>query len=306
MARKYMLVMLVLLSAGCSAEPPEAPPSSRTPLKPPSLINEVVPPQNVITVVSDVIDARTVELADGSRVRVGSLAAPKECWAAASLNFARSTLLARSVRFTGLTPGEITLELEDGTDYAVLAVQQGALRPEGVDGGPLISAQSEAEAAKRGLWGPPCDGSETAKPASPQGTTATPPPPVPPTSSRETPPPTTTTTTPRSPARPCAVAYRVTGQWQGGYQANVTVRNTGTATTNGWTLRWSFSNGESVREMWNASAQQSGPTVNARNADYNPQIAPGGSVQIGYNGNVGGTHTPPTSFSFNGAQCSVE
>lgn len=297
MARKHMLVMVALLCAGCTAEPPAPPPSSGTPLKPPSLINEVVPPQDVITVVTNVIDARTVELADGSRARVVALAEPKACWAAASLDFARSTLLARSVRFTGLTPGEITLELEDGTDYAVLAVQQGALRPEGVDGGPLINAQAEASAAKRGLWGPPCDGSETAKPSS-QPTT-----PPPPATSRETPP---TTTPPRPPAKTCAVAYRVTGQWPGGFQASVTVRNTGTQTTNGWTLRWSFSNGESVRDMWNATARQSGSTVNALNADYNPQIAPGGSVQIGYNGNARGPHSAPAAFTFNGAQCSVE
>ncbi|WP_156212771.1 cellulose binding domain-containing protein [Lentzea aerocolonigenes] len=301
MARKHVLVMLTLLCAGCTAAPPAPPPSSRTPLKPPSLINEVVPPQNVITVVSDVIDARTVELADGSRVRVASLAEPKACWAAASLDFARSTLLARSVRFTGLTPGEITLELEDGTDYAILAVQQGALQPEGVDGGPLINAQSEASAAKRGLWGPPCDGSDTAKPPSPQPPAM--PPPAPPATSRETPP---ATTTARPAAKTCAVVYQVTGQWQGGFQANVTVRNTGTQPTNGWTLRWSFSNGESVRDMWNASPRQSGSTVTAVNADYNPQIPPGGSVQIGYNGNARGPHSAPAAFTFNGAQCSVE
>ena len=305
MARKHVMVMLTLLVAGCTAEPQAPPPSSRSPLKPPSLINEVVPPQDVITVVTDVVDGRTVELADGTKVRVAQLAAPKECWAAASLDFAKSTLLARSVRFSGVAPGEVTLELEDGTDYAVLAVQQGALRPEGVDGGPLVSAQTEAAAAKRGLWGPPCDGSETAKLSSPKPATL-PPPPPPGAPSSETPPATTTTTPPRPPAKTCAVAYRVIGQWQGGYQASVTVRNTGTATVNGWTLRWNFSNGESVREMWNASPRQSGSTVDAVNADYNPQIAPGGSVEIGYNGNARGPHSAPSSFTFNGAQCSVD
>ncbi|MDX8035703.1 cellulose binding domain-containing protein [Lentzea sp. BCCO 10_0856] len=299
MARKHLLVMLVLLSGACTADPVAPSPSSRTPPKPPTLINEVVPPQNVITVVRDVIDGRTIELADGSKVRVTSLAAPAPCWAEAALAFARKTLLASSVRFTGLAPGEITLELEDGTDYAVLAVQQGALRPEGVDGGPLINAQSEAAAAKRGLWGPPCDGSEKSKPAPPPAATTTTPPAAPP------PPPPAPTTTP-PPAKPCAVAYRIIGQWQGGFQASVTVRNTGTKTANGWSLRWTFANGESIREMWNASPRQSGATVTAVNADYNPQIAPGGSVQIGFNGNSRGANSAPGAFSFNGAQCSVE
>ncbi len=298
-ARKYLLVMLVLFTGACSADPAAPPPSTRTPLKPPSLINEVVPPQDVLTVVRDVIDARTVELADGSRVRVAQLAPPAECWAAGALTFARTTLLARSVRFTGLTPGEVHLVLEDGTDYAVLAVLQGALRPEGVDGGPLINAQNEAAAAKRGLWGPPCDGSPTSKPAPGSPTTPPPPPPAPPA-------PPAPTTTPPAPARSCAVSYRITGQWQGGFQAYATVRNTGTESTAGWTLRWTFSGGETVREMWNASARQSGATVNAVNADYNPQIAPGASVEVGYNGNSRGPHSAPKSFALNGVQCSVE
>ncbi|MGW6929265.1 cellulose binding domain-containing protein [Lentzea sp. NPDC054927] len=301
MARKHLLVMLVLLSGACTADPTAPPPSSRTPLKPPTLINEVVPPQNVITVVRDVIDGRTIELADGSKVRIASLAPPAPCWADAALAFARKTLLASSVRFTGLQPGEITLELEDGTDYAVLAVQEGAMRPEGVDGGPLISAQSEAAAAKKGLWGPPCDGSGTSKPAPPSSTT-TPPAASPP----ARPAPTTTPPPPPPPAKPCAVAYRITGQWQGGFQANVTVRNTSTKSTNGWSLRWTFANGESVRDMWNASPRQYGATVTAVNADYNPQIAPGGSVQIGFNGNSRGANSAPGAFTFNGAQCSVE
>ncbi|PWK88397.1 cellulose binding domain-containing protein [Lentzea atacamensis] len=305
MARSHLLVLLVLLTGACTADPAAPPPSSRTPQKPPTLINEVVPPQNVLTVVRDVIDGRTVELADGSRVRISLLAAPAACWSESALTFARTTLLARSVRFTGLTPGEVHMELEDGTDYAVLAVQQGALRPEGVDGGPLINAEAEASAAKRGLWGPPCNGSATSKPSPSQALTmpsspATPSSPAAPTTTTPPPPP------PPPPARGCAVAYRITGQWNGGFQANVTVRNTGTKTANGWTLRWNFAAGESVREMWNASARQFGATVSAVNVGYNPQIAPGGSVQVGFNGNSRGPHSAPTAFTFNGEQCSVE
>jgi cellulase/cellobiase CelA1 len=302
-ARKYLLVMLALFAGACTAEPGEPPPSTRSPLKPPTLINEVVPPQNVLTVVRDVVDARTVELADGSRVRVANLAPPGACWSEAALMFARTTLVAASVRFTGLTPGEIHLELEDGTDYAVLAVSQGALKPEGVDGGPLINAQNEAAAAKRGLWGPPCGGSETTKAA--LATTTTTPPPAPPPPPPPPPAP-TTTQPPQPPARTCAVSYRITGQWQGGFQAYATVRNTGTSAINGWTLRWNFARGETVREMWNASPRQSGATLNAVNVDYNPQIAPGASIEVGYNGNSWGPHSEPTAFTLNGTQCSVD
>ncbi|HEX7301897.1 cellulose binding domain-containing protein [Lentzea sp.] len=294
MLRKHVLVVALLASA-CTATPAPPPSSSTTvPLKPPTLVNEVVPPQDVITVVRDVVDARTVEFADGTIVRVALLAEPKPCFAEAALNFARSTLLARAVRYTGVTLGEVNLELEDGTDYAVLAVQQGAVRPEGVDGGPLISAREEATAARRGLWGPPCDGSDTSKPAPTTTTT------VPPTT---TTPPRPTTTPP--PAKACAVSYRVVQQWQGGFQVSVTVRNTGTAAVNGWVLRWAFSGGESVREMWDATARQYGSAVSASNASYNPRIAAGASVQFGFNGISRGSHQAPGAFSLNGAQCSA-
>jgi hypothetical protein len=84
------------------------------------------------------------------------------------------------------------------------------------------------------------------------------------------------------------------------------VRNTGTSTINGWTLRWSFADGQTVDGMWNATPRQSGATVNAVNANYNPQIPPGGSVQIGFNGSVRGRNSAPGVFALNGEACTVE
>lgn len=36
----------------------------------------------------------------------------------------------------------------------------------------------------------------------------------------------------------CSVTYAVSSQWTGGFTAQVTLRNTGTAPLNGWTVRW--------------------------------------------------------------------
>lgn len=292
MARRHLLVLSVLLIGACSAAPAAPAPLPQTPLKPPTLVNEVVPPQNVLTVVRDVVDGRTVEFADGTKVRIALLAEPKECFAKAALDFARSTLLASSVRFTVLTIGEVNLELEDGTDYAVLAVRQGALKPEGVDGGPMIAARDEATAAKRGLWGPPCEGSDTTKPAPPTTTTTKAPPPA--------------AAAPPKPAKACAAAYRITGQSQGRFQATLTVRNTGTEAVNGWSLLWTVSNGDTLQNVSNASGRQYGAIVSVANETANRQIASGGSVQLGITGTTRGTHKAPTAFVFNSVQCSVE
>ncbi|SFR05580.1 Cellulose binding domain-containing protein [Lentzea waywayandensis] len=312
-SRKLWLVVLVLLTGACTAGPPSPAPSTRMPWKPPSLINEEARYQGVLHFVRDVIDGRTVELADGTKARIAQLAAPPACWAEGALSFARTTLLASAVRISPVISGDVNLMLEDGTDYALLAVRQGVLRAEGVDGGALLTAESEAAGADRGLWGPPCDGLDVALPPTATtglpapGTTAVRPPPAPAITTTTPPRPTPTTTSPpKPPARTCAVAYRISGQWPGGFQANVSVRNTGSTSVNGWTLQWSFANGQTVTDMWNAKARQSGATVNAANADYNPQIQPGGSVSIGFNGSVRGGNSAPGAFTLNGQSCSVE
>ncbi|MET9230168.1 cellulose-binding domain-containing protein [Lentzea sp. NPDC003310] len=290
---------MLLLAGACSAEPaPPAPaPASSTPFKPPRLVDERVRYEGVPHVVRDVVDGRTVELVDGTKVRIAQLAAPPDCGAEGALTFARATLLARAVRVSPVLSGDVNLALEDGTDYALLAVRQGVLRPEGVDGGALLVAQAEAAAAGRGVWGPPCTGSPSS--VAPTTTRA-----APPRTTLPVQPPPTTTTVP--PARTCAVAYRVTGQWPGGFQANVTLRNTGTAAFDGWTLRWSFPNGQVVTEMWNARARQSGAVVSAVNADYNPRIAPGESVVVGFNGSARGGNGVPGAFTVDGRPCAVE
>ncbi|GHH29304.1 cellulose-binding domain-containing protein [Lentzea cavernae] len=286
------LLAAVALLAGCSAEPPAPPPPTRVPLKPPTLINEQVRSESVLHFVRDVVDGRTVELADGTRARIAQLAAPPGCGEAGALSFARTTLLASAVRISPMLSGDVKLVLEDGTDYALLAVRQGALRAEGVDGGPLLTAESEAAAADRGLWGPPCEAPAV---TSSSAVTTTPPPA----------PPRLTTTTPRPPARTCAVSYRLAGQWPGGFQAYVTVRNTGTAPIDGWAVRWTFGSGQVVTETWNATPRQSRGTVDAVNVHYNNRIAPGGSVEIGFNGSARSGNAAPEAFSLNNQPCST-
>ncbi|MGI5507369.1 cellulose binding domain-containing protein [Lentzea sp. CA-135723] len=354
--------MVVLLAGACSAEPPVPAPVTTMPWRPPTLVNEQVPYERVLHVVRDVVDGRTVELADGRKVQIAQLAAPVGCWAEGALAFARTTLLASAVRISPVRSGDVRLELEDGTDYAVLAVRQGVVRAQGVDGGPLstaesgtaanaqplptagsesaanaqvaptagseaaansrplLIAQAEAAAAGRGVWGPPCDTSTPATPGladpghlNPGHPDLGQPTPRQPTPGQPAPGNTSGTTTkapaptnarpPAPPSQACVVAYRVTGQWPGGFQASVSVRNTGSSSVDGWTLRWTFANGQSVTDMWNARARQSGAVVNALNADYNPHIAPGGEVVIGFNGATRAGNSAPGAFTLNGLPC---
>ncbi|SCF77738.1 endo-1,4-beta-xylanase (glycosyl hydrolase family 10) [Streptomyces sp. MnatMP-M17] len=108
-----------------------------------------------------------------------------------------------------------------------------------------------------------------------------------------------------TPTTGCAVTYAVQSQWNTGFTANVTVRNTGTSPVNGWSLRWTWPSGQSVTQAWNATVTQSGAQATAVNAAHNAAIAPGGSATFGFNGAWSGGNTAPGAFTLNGAACAV-
>ncbi|MET9629571.1 cellulose-binding domain-containing protein [Lentzea sp. NPDC006480] len=282
-ARKHLLVLLTLLTAACTAEQggmPKAAPQVSSPS----------PEKEASTKVRAVVDGRTVELADGTKARISLLAEPSSCAAAAALEFATKTLLDKEVHVGSITPGEVTLRMEDGMDYALLAVKNGILRTTGVDGGPMMDAESKASKGKLGLWGKECPASTT-------------PPPPPPADSAK--PPQETRTPPAPPSPPCVVVYRVNSTWPGSFQAEVTVRNVSGALIDGWTLRWRFPDGQKVTQMWNATSSQSGSDVSVTNAGYTALIVADGSVSLGFNGSVNGANSVPSAFTLNGATCTA-
>jgi endo-1,4-beta-xylanase len=136
---------------------------------------------------------------------------------------------------------------------------------------------------------------------SPPPTTTTAPPPT--TTTTAPPPTTTTTTTAPSGDDTCRVTYTVTNQWSGGFGANVTITNLG-APVSSWRLTWAFGAGQSIQQLWNGTASQSGSQVTVTNAAYNGSIATGGNTSFGFNGAWTGSNPVPSSFSLNGATCS--
>ncbi|MEV3999471.1 cellulose binding domain-containing protein [Streptomyces halstedii] len=103
----------------------------------------------------------------------------------------------------------------------------------------------------------------------------------------------------------CAVTYTVTNEWPGGFQADVTVTNTGDAAYDGWTLGWSFPGGQRISQMWNASYQQDGARVTATDAGWNGTVAPGSSAGFGFTGSRSGGNAEPSAFTLDGEVCTV-
>ena len=100
----------------------------------------------------------------------------------------------------------------------------------------------------------------------------------------------------------CHVTYTPTN-WPGGFTADVTITNTGTAAINGWTLGFTFPGDQKVTHGWNATVTQSGTSVTASNLAYNATIAPGASQSFGFQGTWAAGDAPPTTFAVNGELC---
>ncbi|HVU67095.1 MAG TPA: cellulose binding domain-containing protein [Ktedonobacteraceae bacterium] len=103
----------------------------------------------------------------------------------------------------------------------------------------------------------------------------------------------------------CSVHYTVTSQWPGGFGSSVTINNTGTTSVNGWTLAWTFANGQTITQLWNGSYVQSAGNVSVTNLSYNGTISPGGNQNFGFNAAWNGSNTNPSSFTLNGVTCAT-
>ncbi|GAA1896620.1 cellulose binding domain-containing protein [Asanoa iriomotensis] len=91
----------------------------------------------------------------------------------------------------------------------------------------------------------------------------------------------------------CVASYRVVGQWTGGFQGEVSVRNAGSSAMSGWTARWTFA-GQQITQSWNAATTQSGSAVTARNVAWNGSLAPGTSTTFGFLASWTGANPAPT------------
>ncbi|HKS99729.1 MAG TPA: cellulase family glycosylhydrolase [Rugosimonospora sp.] len=92
----------------------------------------------------------------------------------------------------------------------------------------------------------------------------------------------------------CTAAYSIVGQWQGGFQGEVRV-TAGTAAIHGWTVTWTFGNGQTLTQSWNATVTSSGSTVTARNMSYNGALGAGTSTTFGFLGSWNGTNGVPAA-----------
>lgn len=106
------------------------------------------------------------------------------------------------------------------------------------------------------------------------------------------------------PGTGCQVTYRVDNSWGTGFNATVTVKNTGTTAFTNWTLTFTAPTGVSLVNGWNATWSFANPTFTVRAPDWAPNLAAGTTWSPAYTGN--GPSTPnPTGYKLNGVTCTV-
>lgn len=95
----------------------------------------------------------------------------------------------------------------------------------------------------------------------------------------------------------CTAEYTVTNDWGGGFTAEVSVTNEGSAPADGWSVTWTYPSGQSVTNAWNAEIAQTGGTVTATNAAWNGALSPGASAGFGLQGTAPAGNAAPLDLA---------
>ncbi|WP_377273359.1 glycoside hydrolase family 3 C-terminal domain-containing protein [Peterkaempfera sp. SMS 1(5)a] len=99
-------------------------------------------------------------------------------------------------------------------------------------------------------------------------------------------------TNPPTAAAGCTAQATMTGSWSGGFQADITVRNSGSTALTGWRVSWTPASEQTVTNLWNGVLTQSGSSVTVTDAGWNGSLTPGASTSFGFT--AAGPATLPT------------
>jgi len=91
--------------------------------------------------------------------------------------------------------------------------------------------------------------------------------------------------------------YKITSDWNSGFQAQIVVTNKSGKTYDGWTLTFDYNS--KIVSLWGAElVSQTGTKVTVKNPSWDTKLANGGSVQINFVANTGSDKNAPTGYTF--------
>lgn len=122
--------------------------------------------------------------------------------------------------------------------------------------------------------------------------------------SRSSTPPTSASpaTTPTPQSASCSVEYTVTNQWEGEFQADIVLTVLDAPVTS-WALTWTYADGQTVGQVWNATATQTSGAVTMAAVEHNAALSAGASATFGFIATWQEENTVPTDFTLDGVPC---
>jgi hypothetical protein len=111
---------------------------------------------------------------------------------------------------------------------------------------------------------------------------------------------------PVSPATPPAgisVNITPTGQWSGGFGANLVITNGGPSRIDGWSLRFRFNH--PITSLWNGRMSVANGLYTVINESWNTGIPAGGSVSLGFNASGEASASRASDCALNGVSCTI-
>lgn len=106
------------------------------------------------------------------------------------------------------------------------------------------------------------------------------------------------------PERACTVTYS-SHPWNTGSTTTVTVKNTGGKAVTPWSLTWLLPGDQKLSHTWSAELGQYGRTVTATPLSWNRTLAPGASIDFGFNSSRTGPAADPGTGKLNGRACTA-
>ncbi len=103
----------------------------------------------------------------------------------------------------------------------------------------------------------------------------------------------------------CAVEFDTASDWGNGQVPSVTLRNTGSAPINGWSVSWTESNDVTLTNSWNATLAKSGRAFVATPVGFNATVPANGSVSFGMQFSYSGAKPLPLGLTWSGRNCSI-
>ncbi|WP_103514878.1 cellulose binding domain-containing protein [Streptomyces sp. SM10] len=100
--------------------------------------------------------------------------------------------------------------------------------------------------------------------------------------------------------------YTRASGWTGGYTGQYVVSNDTGTVQSGWTLEFDLPGGTKIDSLWNGEYTVSGNHVTVKPVSWNKDIAPGGSVTVGFVTASSGTAADPEGCLINDAACSAD